>query len=213
MKLLTPGILQVFDLVPPELREYAYIAGGAAYCPEKSRDVDIWLVTGEIPCEGLTVEIAKTRWLGWLKRNGYYEGAPPRDGEKYEGWVSGEPIREQIHFIDHVEFQALDNGVDLLIAEETNAQALIDGFDLDIHAQAIGHDGRRLGVPGTPLKEITIRRFTTPRRTLVRVNRLSARYNLPIEPASHAALLYEIQAPIDAYLVAQRLGARDEVPF
>lgn len=164
------------NLIHPELRPLACIAGSAAVLPENYPDVDVWVLGGVTETDA--IQALKTQILEFLNGNGiFYLDA--------ETWKYPEADFYQICVVPSY----LPPAQIMVTPYETISQ-LLNNFDLSCHAHAVSFDGpedcvgQLYNLPGVstyPFQDfIKVIKKTTPHSTLKRYFKFAERYHTKV---------------------------------
>lgn len=156
---------QLMHFVPPTMRAKAVVAGGYAVDAALASDIDIFIL-GCADLEGDALKVVE-----------YLEGEN-LDYEHNNGEVYG-----AMRHLAATVFHAYEGkNVQIIVSGFTTAKALVNSFDLSVHAVALAPAtpyamGITLGTQWTPKgKTIRILRWDTPIETLTRFEKLAVRY-------------------------------------
>lgn len=154
----------VWDLVPKQWREDAFIAGGYAACPALASDLDLW-----IPCcsDGTRVEVARDEVWAHL-RNMRITAVE----ENEETITQYEGVNVVIMKVCCVYY-----GVKIhIMVVDAPLNAVLEGFDVSTHQVALLPSGEVFtGSRWTPITEPPVRLIDTP-KTDVRMEKITNRY-------------------------------------
>lgn len=159
--------------LPEAYRPKAVIAGGFAVRQQDATDIDLWIPAGgdylQTYCD--------------IKNHLVAAGHIPTPAALQE-WVLEEVYPDGRHLVATIKNALLGKDLQILVAEAPDAQALVDSFDLSVHALGLSKKDNEnflvhFGKDWTPASEpIKVLRFTTPQSTLDRLYKLAARYGL-----------------------------------
>ena len=151
------------QILPPDLMQWAYIAGGYAACPALASDIDVWVQVKEGQLVNTRIQI-----LQWLESNMWPFKAEDNEGPLSDTYVAG-VLKVAIVTSPH-----LSHPVHIIVTESTPIQQL-ELFDISTHQIALTWGGV---VKGSQWKSI----FEPPKvmiempRTATRLAKLTKRY-------------------------------------
>lgn len=181
----------VFNLIPPQYRSSAVIAGGAAACLEKADDIDVWVL-------GLDDGIKVTKFkqaLGHLKAHGKWteidfvdnaeQTAKQCDsGENWNNQIIAN-IKDGITLPNDDPF-ALDEctkPVQIMASVFHTPQDLLNDFDLSVHCVAVMPNGTEVRLTNRTTSLTEPPKVVGQPKTLSRYRRFCLRYGLQPDPA------------------------------
>lgn len=170
--------------LPEAYRAQAGVAGGFAVRPSEAGDIDLWIPAGpdylQTYCD--------------IKNHLVAAGHIPTPAG-LDDWVLEEVYPDGRHLVAIIKGALLGKDLQMLVAETPDAQALVDSFDLSVHALGISkrddeffnvHFGKDWTPASAPIQVL---RFTTPQSTLDRLYKLGERYGLTWSAADEAQLV------------------------
>lgn len=161
-------------ILPSDLMEYAFIAGGYAACPPLASDIDLWVY---VQREADTLSAVKARILDWLDSEMWpyeaEESAIRAIGETngYTLTASKVAIVRSPHW---------SHPVHIMVTSAT-PQDLLETFDISTHQVAIVFGNVIKGSQWTPVTEPPRMLRNTP-TTPERMEKIAARYGHSLTP-------------------------------
>lgn len=174
--------------LPEAYRAQAVVAGGFAVSPSLAGDIDLWIPGGD------NYAIAYCD----IKNHLMVAGHIPSPTGILEFLKEEEVYPDGRHLVATIKNVLLGKDMQILVAKTANPQALVDSFDLSVHALGISKRDHEFfhvhfGKDWTPATEpIRVLRFTTPESTFDRVMKLKDRYNVPVDPVGYLKLQAEL---------------------
>ena len=168
------------ELLPSDLANCAFIAGGYAACPALATDIDVWVY---IQKESETLREARARILGWLESEMWpyeeEEANSRREGFDKDGY-SISSVKVAVVRSPH-----WSHPVHIIV---TNAQPaeLLETFDISTHQVAIVFGNVVKGSKWTPVTQPPVMLRNTP-TTPERMEKIRTRYG-------HSIPFYTLEA-------------------
>lgn len=192
-----------YDLMPEDLLNCAFIAGGYAACPGLAADMDVWIRIARDFNQGQTEEEAfadhRARLLKFFEEN-YLNFTPESETEIHEDYNLGE-----LHIRKVAVVHSYNPPVHVILTNGSIGRVLAN-FDVSTHQIALTHDGLYRGSDWTPI--------TQPPRMLKYSEKTPARMQKIAERYGHATATKKslsIEQQIDAILPPSSLGRAESI--